>query len=380
VGRCAVTDDCPGDRTCRAPICEPAVCRGDMYDVPAEPAALAARTHTGLVLCDGDEDVYRVTARDGEGLRVELRHDSGAGDLELRLAANGGGQDISASDGPYGYESVAVGAAAGVRDYQLTVRGRAGATVRYALSIARTGGAVCANDGFEGATGNDDAAHATRPGFVTPDYAICSGDQDWFVADVEAGTRLTARARPDDAVGALELALLNAGGMVLQNGAVQDGALVATTDVSTSGLYYARLRSGAAARQSGRLSLFGAPSPTAATDACAAAAELTPGVSTRLPARLSVDRLSTTCEEFPGEEDVYRFVLAAPARVTLALEGLRGAATMALRSTCANVQTEQSCTTGQPPVIRDVALGAGTWYVIVETRGELEPSLLLTTR
>ena len=380
-GGCAGNADCPGNRTCAGGSCLPVACRGDVLDLQQEIPVLAARTYTGLVLCDDDQDEYRVSVRAGEGLQVQLRHAADNGDLSLAILPDAGGPELGLSNGRDGVETLGLDPAAGARMIRLRIVGSLGHSVTYSLAITRTGQGACGNDGFEGALGNNDAAHAARLGFASPLVTLCPGDQDWFAVDLEPGTRLTVAGTPQGAMGGLRVTVLDPLGLVLGEGAVQGGAMVAIGDVAVAGLHRIQMRSIVAGeRLSVRLTVSAAAAPAAAASACAAATLLMPGLPVRLPSRRSVDRLQTACEAFAGEEDVFRFDLAAPSRVSLTLGGIRGDATLALRSTCADVASERSCVNGQPPVLQDVQLPAGTWFVIVETRGELEPSLTLTVR
>ncbi|MBM4321710.1 MAG: hypothetical protein FJ125_17675, partial [Deltaproteobacteria bacterium] len=214
--RCSADADCPGARRCRAELCEPAdACPGDRFDGLPEPPLLAARTYTGLLLCDGTEDSYRVAVRAGQGLQIVLRHALATGDLGLILLGAGGAPVLATSETAYGVERVVVDGRPAAQEVELVVRGRAGFSTGYSLDLRQLEAATCAPDGWEGWTGNDDAAHAAAFGIDLPPIflgtvshaaRLCPGDEDWYSVDLGAGTELSwtlGSPRPADLLLAL---------------------------------------------------------------------------------------------------------------------------------------------------------------------------------
>ena len=119
----------------------PAACEGDSLDDVPLPRRLRARTYTGLVLCDGSLDLYRVHVPPGEGLHVVLRHPPDAGDLALSLRRTEAPPGLlGESDERLGVEAVELPAAPTGRDVDVAVSGHPGASVPYSLAIERTPG------------------------------------------------------------------------------------------------------------------------------------------------------------------------------------------------------------------------------------------------
>ena len=109
-----------------------AACAGDAFDRDPAAARLVARTYTGLVLCDGDEDVYDLSVAAGEGVRVLVRHDPAVGALSATLVDPTAMPPlVLRTERPEGLQIVGVGDAPGARALTLRITGRPGRAVPY---------------------------------------------------------------------------------------------------------------------------------------------------------------------------------------------------------------------------------------------------------
>lgn len=389
VGLCDGPDDCPGDRTCdEAGSCVPASCVDDRLEELPQPAPLVARTYTGLVLCDGDQDRYAVRAEPGRGLLATLRHEPAAGDLVLELrSGEGGGELLDVSDGRWGAEVLGVPAAGEAQLLQLVVTGRAGRSVPYTISVTDLAPEQCPPDGQEGPLGNDTLADAAAVGTGTRWLRVCPGDEDWLRVTLPAGARLRARARTQAAVAALALELYGPDEELFASGQHEDldpeqpalpAAVSLQADATQAGTYSLRVHAPGAVEPIWLLlGLAAEPAPNATVLACEQVPELVVGVPALLPDAISVDRFDTGCALGQGEEHLVTFVLDAPGAVTLQVRGNRNPVGIALRSSCNAPGTEVACGLDMDTPLQNVLLEAGQWTAIVETRGESEPELLL---
>jgi len=382
VGGCEQDPDCPGDRVCNdLGDCEPAGgCEGDRFD-DAPGAVLERRTYGGLLLCDGTTDAYSVGLPAGEGLRAVLRHPPADGDLSLTLEdATPPLQQLAYSDQRHGVEVVGVEPAQQARDLNVVVRGRPGSSVAYSLTLERPEGDACAPDGLEGPFGNGDADHATPIGVGDHEHVLCPGDEDWFALDVQAGTHLTVRSQLPLPGSPVALTLLGPAGQPPVEGAEDGGLLLAEVDVGQPGRHLVHVRTTQpATSQRLRLSVAASAAGGAEGLACEHPLPLVPGDVTMLPRALPVSRFAFSCVLImPGlnADHLLSFHLDQPATVTL--EVLRGAEAVAIRSDCDDVDSEEVCGLADDPDLQGMALGDGTWFVLVEGLAGQRPEVRLT--
>lgn len=197
----------PDAGTCDAP--EP-ICSdddGEDNDTRAQADgqdALARGDYPGLVLCDDDDDWYRVVV-DAETTLGALVDGSGASNLQLGLY-DAGGDALDVAETPSSTE--AVEACVGPGTYYVRVYAFGNADVTYELLVDSTPGAcmaACIDDDLEP---DDDLAHASFADVYPEDYAvsdrmICSGDDDWYQVDLFSGETVVVdatftHAGPDD--------------------------------------------------------------------------------------------------------------------------------------------------------------------------------------
>ncbi|HHH30937.1 MAG TPA: hypothetical protein ENK57_21685 [Polyangiaceae bacterium] len=109
-------------------------CADDGYednDSEGAAAAVAAGSHSGLMVCSGDDDFFRFEVPAGSGLDVAISFDHAEGDLDLALFRDGASVDtsVSVTDG----EQVS---ASGGGSYVVHVYGFQGAQAGYGLSAS----------------------------------------------------------------------------------------------------------------------------------------------------------------------------------------------------------------------------------------------------
>ena len=109
-------------------------CADDGYednDAEGAAATVAAGSHTGLMVCSGDDDFFRFEVPAGSGLDVSIGFDHAEGDLDLALYRDGDSVDTSASVSDA--EQVS---ASGGGSYVVRVYGYQGAQGSYSLSAS----------------------------------------------------------------------------------------------------------------------------------------------------------------------------------------------------------------------------------------------------
>jgi len=342
---------------------------------------LTARTYTGLLHCDGVEDTYRVEVPADEGLRVTLRHAPGDGDLTLALLI--ADAELARSDHPDGVEVLGVDGGPAERPVDVVVDGRPGWSTAYSLTLERQGPDWCAPDGWEGAYGNDDVDHATPIGLAPVEHGVCPGDEDWFAVPLPAGVRATVEATPAGAPGDLLLSLLGANGQVLDEAEVAGGgrSISAAADIAVPGEHHVRIRGSAPGlRTRDLLTVSTAPLADGQEVACAHALPLTPDEPLPLPPSIPGDVFAVTCSDGWGTDYVARFVLGAPAEVTVEVAGDHFGTTLAIRRTCHDIGTEEACAFGEDVALETGELAVGPWFVVADVGGGRRPELLLTVR
>ena len=381
---CVADPDCPGDRQCDDGECTPIRCDGDRFD-ELQPAdrRLAARVYTGLVLCDGEPEVYRVTARAGEGLRVTLRHEPGPAGVSMRVHPQGSPQLVLAwSDSRHGVEQLALDASPGARALELVIEGRPGWSPEYTLDIERLGVNDCARDSFEGLLGNDGPRHAAVVGAGDHAHGICAGDEDWFAAPVGAGTVLRTRITPGPEARGQAMEIQAPGGELLAQGAPAGGALVAQVTARSTGPHLVRVRSTRPAeRFSSLLSIDTLAAPEAPALACAGAQRLVPGAPHRLRPHIGADRFRQRCDGAPAggvvTDHVVWFEMHQEDVIRLRLLGGQARSILAVRSDCPEEESELECRVGEAAEIVGRQLDPGVYYVVVRSPASADPPALV---
>ncbi|MBM4319681.1 MAG: hypothetical protein FJ125_06910, partial [Deltaproteobacteria bacterium] len=381
-GGCQLDEDCPGAGRCRDSQCTPSPgCAADRFDELPEPAGLPLRVHTGLMLCDGETDSYRVRTLPGEGLRAVLRHSPAAGDLFLRLLEVAASPVLlRSSDTLLGVELVGVDAGPAARELELVVRGRTGFHVPYTLELTSLTPADCLPDEHELLFANDDQAHATpaRPG--SQELVLCPGDEDWFSLELAAGSQLVVRLEGERSLAELLHASLldEAGQLLAQAEPEMVGSLRLALHPERSRRAFLRLRH---LQQGQRIPLRLSVSAQAAADAeslaCAEAPNLLSGAPRIFPGVLPVSRFALSCHRSVQADHVARFELGAQALVSLRV---LGGSSFELRRTCDDEATGFACTAAADPAVEDLLLEPGSWFVIWNAPSGAATEVLLEAR
>ncbi|MEZ4433529.1 MAG: hypothetical protein R3F65_14060 [bacterium] len=380
-GGCQRDADCPGRRQCGGDVCQPAPCAGDAYDGGGGGGVtptLAARTYTGLVLCDGDLDRYRVALAAGEGLAVTARFDRDAGELGLRLTAPGAPALVYAeTTGGPGFARVGLPASPAPQTLDVEVFGRAGYSPAYQLTIERLPPDRCPPDPLEGPFGDDTPATATPIGPAPVTVTLCPGDTDHLAFDAAPATALIVTATGDAPLAALAIDLLDPAGRVIAAAAPEDRALT-LRETLAAGRHTLRL-AGAEAPLTVDLTLDAAAAPGADAAACAAAPAIPLPRALPLLPTLPVDRFESTCARgFALPDHVARFRLDRRSDVTALVYPDDRQTVVSIRRACADPATEAACTLGAES--GPVPLDAGDWYVIVESSGAVPQTVELQIR
>jgi len=113
---------------------EPAGCSDDGYednDALSTAHDLDTGSHSGLMVCSGDDDYYRFDVPSGSTLNVSVSFEHDEGDIDIELYQ--GSDEVDASNSVSNSEQVS---ASGSGSYTLRVYGYSGAQASYAISAA----------------------------------------------------------------------------------------------------------------------------------------------------------------------------------------------------------------------------------------------------
>jgi len=379
-GACAADADCPGAGVCgTSDRCNPGDgCAGDLLDARPAPVVLEHRTYTGLVLCDGDTDVYQTVLPGESALKVVLRHADGAGDLALTLSEQG--VQLAHGDAAAGREELTLGARVAERTVEIRVSGRRGASAPYSLDIMRLSGRECPADPYEGPRGNDTAELATALELGTHALSLCPADADWFSVQLPAGGRFSATLEPSGDADPHTFALYDAAlaevAVSVVGGEEWRPERRLDFDVPTTGRYLLEVSSARPAEQllpTVTLQLEAAEGGDAT--ACAAPLPLVADEALRLPPTLpAAGLLPTSCGD-GGTVWLASFELEEERLVQLEALSTLGGVTVALRADCADPDSELACGRDRLDGLR---LPAGTWSLLVRAPAGSRPVLLLT--
>jgi hypothetical protein len=179
-------------------------CEDDSFEgehgnnLPMSAAVMAPGVHTGLSLCLFDTDYYSVTLAPGHALSFTTTFDHTHGDIDLRLLASDGIQELDTSQGVRtDTEHIFYRSASG-GDYLLEAQAIDRHSLNYSAELLVEGVFVCTSDLDEGEQGNnslEQATPVTLPAEPHADLTLCAGDEDWYALTVGAGQRLYATVR-----------------------------------------------------------------------------------------------------------------------------------------------------------------------------------------
>ena len=375
LGACAADDDCRGARACVDGQCAAPACEGDRFDFPGRPPVLAVRTHTGLVACDGDEDVYQVTVPADAGLRITARSEDGAA-LAAWVSPDGRPDVLARAEGLHGVAITGVLPLPAERTLNLHVAAQPGTEVPYSLTLELTAAGACLPDADEGPFGNDTFDTAQTLGAAPQTLRLCAGDPDWIGVDAPGGVALTVTLDTGAIPEGTTLTLHGPDGGALAQGAPDGRSLVVTATTQTPGRHAVEIQH-APGTPSGtaQISRSAVSTPAAPAAACANPPELQLGAHL-LAGGVPVNRFSGSCQQgFESAERVFRLHLDAPQTLRFNVNPDDRQTAIYLRRACLDADTEAHCTFGVD--LGPVALEAGDWFVFLESGGE--PQTLTVT-
>ena len=198
---------------------------------------LGLGTRTGLKLCAGNDDWFKIALRAGDGLDISTTFVHAMGDLDLEVYRPDGTTLLGKSDGVMDGESLSFRVVPETGDYFIHVYGYMRAQNSYTLTLA---GGTCRNDSLEP---NDTLASAkVLATGVTRSLALCAGDEDWFKVSATAGQRLAVTARFLHRQGDLDLRIFRPDGSNLASSdSLDDDEQIIVPSLPVSGAYLLRI-------------------------------------------------------------------------------------------------------------------------------------------
>jgi hypothetical protein len=176
-------------------------CEDDSYEgehgnnTPVSAHLLVPGLHPGLSLCLFDTDYYSVALAPGHALSFTTTFDHNQGDIDLRLLASDGVQELDTSQGVRSDTEHLFYRSASGGDYLLEVQSVDRHSLSYSADLAVQGPFVCSADVDETEAGNDSRARAVTvnlPDAPRQGRSLCAEDEDWYALTVAAGQRLYA--------------------------------------------------------------------------------------------------------------------------------------------------------------------------------------------
>ena len=239
----------------------PMTCADDGFepnDSLGEPETLEPGLQEGLVVCPGNADWFAVALNAGDDISVNIGFTHADGDLELALYSP---EDTTAplaesrtrtDDEVAGFSDVPVSGL-----YLIRVFGAdPNVTNTYRLRVERTRPpSTCEDDALED---NDNRQQAREITDGATSGQICSGDEDWFSVQLDAGGSLIATISFDGAAGNLDFEVVGPNGDRLGTSADPDANVeeVSIFEVPASGRYALRVFSPIGAENSYTLDLI----------------------------------------------------------------------------------------------------------------------------
>ncbi|MFC1654824.1 PPC domain-containing protein [Myxococcota bacterium] len=253
--------DCATGETCNQGTCA-VVCADDSYeenDDSSSPATVSGSV-SGLVICENDDDWYRIVVGANQGLKVTIHFLHSAGDLDMKLFKESDpATAIDTSAGIADTETVTAPIDANGEVYLVRVYGFSGAANNYDMNVEIVSQGDCLDDSFEE---NDSQAEAQ---FVLDelyeDLMYCQQDEDWYVNWMFAGEDLKVLIAFTHADGDLDIEIIDDQGAVLADStSTSDDEYVEALNV-LEGTHYIRVYGAAAAVENAYEMLieYGAP-------------------------------------------------------------------------------------------------------------------------
>jgi len=329
------------------------------------------------VLCDGDEDRYRLALPPGEGLSAQLLHTPAPGaDASLEVVRVGAlVERLGSSNDRWGLERVTVAPSDEDRELEVIVRGSAGGHLEYSLTLDTGAMADCPPDPGEGLFGNNDAAHPQPLGLDGWTGTLCPGDEDWLSLSLPAGCDLDVRVTAEGPVASVAAELQGPGGAPLVAGQADGDAVVLHAAVEAGGAHLLRLQGPELVRPLPiAVELTVAPGHDSEQQACQTVAELTAGGALALPDQIPVARFALSCGGGLTGDHVLAFDVDQPSVATLRAPGAQA---LGVRAACSDPGAELACDAGELPALERLPLAPGRYYAVVKVQPPLTATLVL---
>ncbi len=222
------------------------------HDTPAEASPIVLvldvpRVIDRLVLCPDDDDVYSYTLTAGDRLTIQVDGTQPAARATLWLLDSDGETSVGFAETPPRGNGEIVYAAQVDEVIFLRVNALL-AKSDYSITSTVTRGGTCTPDFFEGGNGpdNNSVATATPPSltvFNVPLSAeMCRNDVDFYAVDLAAGEGVLASVGFDASRSDLDVAVVDAAGLVLSSSAGSAQPEVTQRRLAEGGRVYVRVR------------------------------------------------------------------------------------------------------------------------------------------
>jgi len=226
----------------------PNTCTDDSFepnDSATEASTVEPGLNGGLIICPGDSDWFAVSLNAGDDLTVQLNFTTAMGDLDLKVFRPDDLQTAVASSQTNTDGEVASFSNAPISGlYLIRVFGASPqAGNSYTMLVDRTRPTSTCTDDAREDNDNRQQAAAITDGAISGQ--ICSGDEDWFAIQVDAGGSMLAELSFNGANGDLDLDVVGPSGMTLGSSANNTGGTesVEIDPAPRSGTYLIRVYS-----------------------------------------------------------------------------------------------------------------------------------------
>lgn len=217
----------------------PPMCNADRYepnDSAAAPASYSPSLQSGLSLCMGNEDFYRLQLQAGDRITVDLRFSDAEGDVDLSLLNQSGAIMASSASTDDDERVTYTVLAPGNYVIRAWLYADAGSNPGNTYTLESSITVVCPVDLLEE---NDTRAAARSLPRGTHNYlSSCNLDDDYYRVTLTAGQVVTFNVRFPHAEGDIDFQLLDSTGASVASSLSVDDDESITYTVPANGTYY----------------------------------------------------------------------------------------------------------------------------------------------